>query len=480
MIKPYHNSPSIFDEVFDNHGEIRPHYQALAKHFNVYDAKSFSKLHDDAKLIFYNEGVTFAVYSNKNEATERIFPFDMVPRLITSNEWKEVNDGVLQRNKAINDFLKDIYGEQKILKDGVVPRSLIDSSENFVEEMRNINPTADIYNHINGSDIIRHSDGGFYILEDNVRCPSGVSYVIANRQTLKKTFPSLFSNYRTRQVNDYSSHLLQMLQSVTPNENADPCCVVLTPGAYNSAYYEHSWLAQSMGIELVEGRDMFVKNDFVYTKTIYGPRQVDVIYRRIDDDFIDPEVFNSDSLLGVPGLMKAYAKGNVTLVNAPGTGVADDKAVYTFMPQIIEYYLSEKAILKNVPTYKCENDEDFEYVMDNIDMLVVKPVDESGGYGITIGTTLSSAEIGVVQKNIAANRRKYIAQPIMSLSTHPTFMPESGAMEGRHLDLRTFCLLGKDVQHVVPGGLTRVALKKGNLIVNSSQGGGSKDTWVID
>lgn len=481
MISPYHNSGSIYDEVFDNNGKLRLHYTDLVQHFSSYDASSFEKLNEDAKLIFYNEGITFAVYSDDNEATERIFPFDMVPRLITSIEWEEIRSGILQRNKAVNAFLDDVYHNQNILKEEIVPRSLIESSENFVREMIGVNPSGGIYNHISGSDIIRHSDGGFYILEDNVRCPSGVSYVVANRQTLKKTFPKLFANYKTRQVNDYSAHLLQMMQSVAPKGVSNPHCVVLTPGLYNSAYYEHSWLAQSMGIELVEGRDMFVEKGFVYAKTIYGSRKVDVIYRRIDDPFIDPEVFRKDSMLGVKGLMKVYQDGNVTLINAPGTGVADDKAVYTFMPKIIKYYLDQEPILKNVPTYKCEDDGDYAYVMDNIDKLVVKPVDESGGYGITIGTTLSAPEIGVVQKNISANRRKYIAQPIMSLSTHPTYMQSEAIMDGRHLDLRTFCLLGgNDFEYVVPGGLTRVALKKGNLIVNSSQGGGSKDTWVID
>jgi uncharacterized circularly permuted ATP-grasp superfamily protein len=479
MIDPYHNSDSIYDEVFDHEGKVRPHYQALVNHFKSYDRKSFERLNEDAKLIFYNEGITFAVYSN-NEATERIFPFDMVPRLITSKEWEELEAGVLQRNRAINAFLADIYNEQKILNEGIVPRALIESSENFVKEMMGVKPHGGVYNHISGSDIIRHSDGSFYVLEDNVRCPSGISYVVANRQTLKKTFPSLFENYRTRQVNNYSSKLLQMMQTVAPEGVENPNCVVLTPGVYNSAYYEHAYLAQSMGVELVEGRDMFVKNNVVYAKTIYGSQRVDVIYRRIDDPFIDPEVFRKDSMLGVNGLMKAYQEGNVTLVNAPGTGVSDDKAVYTFMPEIIKYYLDQEPILKNVPTYKCEIDEDYEYVMANIDKLVVKPVDESGGYGITIGTTLSKPEIGVVQKNISANRRKYIAQPIMSLSSHPTFINDNGQMEGRYLDLRTFCLMGKNFEYVVPGGLTRVALKKGNLIVNSSQGGGSKDTWVID
>lgn len=480
MIDPYIPAENIYDEMFDASGKIRPHYEILAKHFEEYNVESFERISEEAKHIFYNKGITFAVYSEKMEATERIFPFDLIPRLITASKWEKLEKGIIQRNRAINLFLKDLYNEQTIFKEDIIPRDLIESSVNFLEVMKGFVPPGGIYNHINGSDIIRHSDGEYYVLEDNVRCPSGVSYVYANRTTLKSTFPKLFAANKTRQVNDYPSYLLEMLQSVAPEKlEKEPRCVVLTPGVFNSAYYEHTWLAQSMGIELVEGRDLYVKNDFVYTNTINGPVQVDVIYRRIDDAFLDPEVFRKDSALGVRGLMRAYKSGNVNIVNAPGTGVADDKAVYIYMPQIIKFYLGEEAKLKNVPTYRCEIEEDYKFVMENVDKLVVKPVDESGGYGISIGNTLSEKEIEEVQRNISANRRKYIAQPIMSLSQLPTYIEETKTIEPRYLDLRTFCLIGKNDPYVLPGGLTRVALKKGNLIVNSSQGGGSKDTWII-
>ncbi|AWW00026.1 circularly permuted type 2 ATP-grasp protein [Arcticibacterium luteifluviistationis] len=480
MIDSYIPDSDVYDEMFESDGKVRKHYEILSNHFDNYDITTFAKLAKEAKEIFFNKGITFAVYSETMQATERIFPFDLVPRLITSSKWDKLEAGILQRNLAINLFLKDVYNEQRIFNEKVVPRELIESSVNFLKEMKGFVPPGGVYNHINGSDIIRHSDGEYYVLEDNARCPSGVSYVYANRTTLKETFPQLFSANETRQVNDYPSHLLEMLQSVTPEGlDCEPRCVVLTPGVFNSAYYEHAWLAQSMGIELVEGRDLYVESDKVFTRTINGPAQVHVIYRRVDDAFLDPEVFRKDSVLGVKGLMRAYRAGNVNIVNAPGTGVADDKAVYTYMPEIIKFYLGEEAKLKNVPTYRCELDDDYKFVMGNIPKLVIKPVDESGGYGISIGNTLSAEEISEVQKTISANRRKYIAQPIMSLSMAPTFIEETKTIEPRYLDLRTFCLLGKDSSYVLPGGLTRVALKKGNLIVNSSQGGGSKDTWVI-
>ncbi|MGK0137475.1 MAG: putative circularly permuted ATP-grasp superfamily protein [Algoriphagus sp.] len=481
MMNFYLPDKSVYDEMLTPSGEVRKHYQILAKHFSNYDAKSFEKVAEETKDIFFNRGITFAVYSDTMQATERIFPFDLVPRLITSSNWQNLKKGLIQRNMAINLFLKDLYNDQKIFEADIIPRELIESSANFLDVMKGFTPPGGIYNHINGSDIIRHSDGEYYVLEDNVRCPSGVSYVLANRRTLKETFPKLFLEHRTERVFDYPSYLLDMLQSVAPeNIDHEPRCVVLTPGAFNSAYYEHTWLAQSMGIELVEGRDLYVENSCVFTHTINGPHQVDVIYRRIDDDFLDPEVFRKDSVLGVKGLMGAYKKGNVTIVNAPGTGVADDKAIYSYMPEIIKFYLKEEALLKNVPTYRCEVEEDFNYVLENIAKLVIKPVDESGGYGISIGNILSEQEIEEVKKTISSNRRKYIAQPIMSLSMHPTFIEETKTLEPRYLDLRTFCLMGTNEPYVLPGGLTRVALKKGNLIVNSSQGGGSKDTWIVE
>jgi uncharacterized circularly permuted ATP-grasp superfamily protein len=392
----------------------------------------------------------------------------------------KLETGIIQRNKAINLFLHDIYHEKKILKDKVVPAELIFSSKNYLKEMVDFTPEGKIYTHISGTDLIKHTDGEYYILEDNLRCPSGVSYVLSNRMALKKSLFELFNKLKAQTVYQYPEQLLEILNSVKPKNTDNPTVVVVTPGMYNSAYFEHTFLAQKMGVPLVEGRDLFVEKDFVYMKTIRGPLRVDVIYRRVDDEFIDPLCFRKDSMLGVPGLMGAYRAGNVTLANAPGTGVADDKAVYNYVPDMIKYYLNEEPILNNVRTYRCENESDMKYVLENIDKLVVKPVDESGGYGITIGTTLTKGQIEEVKVRIKADPRKYIAQPIMSLSVHPTFIEETTKFEPRHIDLRTFSLMGKDTEFILKGGLTRVALRRGNLIVNSSQGGGSKDTWVLD
>ena len=479
LFKDYPLPESMFDELLDHKANVRSNYHPLTQRFKTTSRKEFQKLNEQAKLSFFNEGITFSVYSGNDQGTERIFPFDLMPRIIDGNEWQGIENGLLQRNQAINLFLKDLYTGQKILKDKIVPEDLVLSSKNLLAQVKGVVPPGEIYNHISGTDLIRHSDGDYYILEDNVRCPSGVSYVLANRNTLKKTLPDLFNQCKVQLVQEYPQRLLEMMQSVAPEGIDSPTCVVLTPGMYNSAYFDHSFLAQQMGVELVEGRDLFVENHIVYMKTIYGPERVHVIYRRVDDDFLDPDVFRKDSVLGTPGLIDSYREGNVTLINAPGTGVADDKAVYTYMPEIIQYYLQEDAILKNVETYRCGRDDDFKYVIENFHKLVVKPVDESGGYGIFMGHTLSEAELTAAKETVKANRRKYIAQPIMSLSVHPTFIDETGLFEPRHIDLRTFCLLGKDKQYVIPGGLTRVALKRGNLVVNSSQGGGSKDTWVL-
>lgn len=360
-----------------------------------------------------------------------------------------------------------------------MPIELLSSSENYMDQMMGLDPPGGIYNHISGTDLIKHSDGKYYVLEDNIRCPSGVSYVLSNRVALKRALFGIFDHYQTHSVTNYAQNLLEIMESVKPKGVDTPNCVVITPGIYNSAYYEHSYLAKSMGVELVEGRDLFVENDFVYMKKIKGPEKVDVIYRRIDDAFLDPLEFLPDSTLGVPGLFAAYKKGNVCLVNTPGTGVADDKAIYTYMPEIIKYYLGEDPILNNVHTYRCSRPDELNYVLENIPKLVVKPVDEAGGYGISIGNRLSKEEIETVKNTIKANPRKYIAQPIMSLSVHATYSEETESFEQRHIDLRTFALLGADKEFVLKGGLTRVALQKGNLIVNSSQGGGSKDTWVL-
>ena len=452
----------------------------MVERFNQLSLNDFERINNEVKTAFLNQGITFAVYAEDKKPDERIFPFDLFPRIIPNVEWMQLEKGVIQRNKAINHFLHDIYHKKKILKDKVVPADLIFSSKNYLKEMVDFTPEGKIYTHISGTDLIKHTNGQYYILEDNLRCPSGVSYVLSNRMALKKSLFDLFDRLKTKAIYQYPEHLLEMLKSVKPKNIDNPTIVVVTPGMYNSAYFEHSFLAQKMGVQLVEGRDLFVEKDFVYMKTIYGPIKVDVIYRRVDDEFIDPLCFRKDSMLGVAGLMSAYRAGNVTLANAPGTGVADDKAVYHYVPDIIKYYLNEEPILNNVETYHCENESEGKYVLGNIDKLVVKPVDESGGYGITIGNRLTKAEIEEVKVRIKSNPRKYIAQPIMSLSVHATFIEESKEFEPRHIDLRTFCLMGKNEEFVLKGGLTRVALKKGNLIVNSSQGGGSKDTWVLD
>lgn len=474
----YNGNKALYDEVFTENGEIRPRYKTLFDFFGEHAIEDFVSLNNKAKSSFFNQGITFQVYGDGN-VKEKIFPFDLFPRIISAQEWEFLERGVIQRSRALNAFLWDIYHDKNILKDGIVPLDLINSSANYLEQMVGLNPPGGIYNHVSGTDIVRHSDGQYYVLEDNIRCPSGVSYVVSNRTALKHALFGVFNRYTTHTVTDYGENLLHTLEAVKPAGADLPNCVVLTPGMYNSAYYEHSYLAKAMGVELVEGRDLFVENDFLYMRTIRGPERVDVIYRRVDDLFIDPLEFREDSALGVPGLFAVYRKGNVTLANAPGTGVADDKAVYTYVPQIIEYYLKEEPILNNVPTYHCSKAEDMAYILDHIPELVIKPVDESGGYGIAIGNKLTAGEIEKVKAEIQADPRKYIAQPILSLSVHPTYIDDANSFEQRHIDLRTFTLLKPDGAYVLKGGLSRVALQKGNLIVNSSQGGGSKDTWVL-
>ena len=479
ILDSYSLNNSHYDEVFKESKEPKEHYNSIVERFNQLSLSDFERINNEVKTAFFNQGITFAVYAEDKKPDERIFPFDLFPRIIPSQEWMHLEQGVIQRNKAINLFLDDIYHKKLILKNKVVPADLIFSSKNYLKEMVDFTPEGGIYTHISGTDLIKHADGQYYILEDNLRCPSGVSYVLSNRLALKKSLFDLFDKLKTKTVYQYPEQLLEILKTVKPKNVDAPTIVVVTPGMYNSAYFEHSFLAQKMGVPLVEGRDLFVEKDFVYMKTIHGPKRVDVIYRRVDDEFIDPLCFRKDSMLGVPGLMNAYRAGNVTLANAPGTGVADDKAVYHYVPDIIKYYLNEEPILNNVQTYHCEKESDMKYVLENIDKLVVKPVDESGGYGITIGTTLTKEQIEEVKVRIKSNPRKYIAQPIMSLSVHATFIEETKEFEPRHIDLRTFCLMGKDTEYILKGGLTRVALKRGNLIVNSSQGGGSKDTWVL-
>jgi uncharacterized circularly permuted ATP-grasp superfamily protein len=478
IFSSYINNPDLFDEVFDTLGTTKNVYQKLFDLYGNHSINDYVQLNNKAKSSFFNQGITFQVYGD-HDTKEKIFPFDLFPRIIDPDEWDIIERGAIQRSKALNLFLWDIYHDKKIIKDGIVPLDLISSSVNYLHQMIGVDPPGGVYNHISGTDIIKHSDGQYYVLEDNIRCPSGVSYVICNRTALKRALFGVFNHYRTHTVTNYAENLLEILESVKPQGVDVPNCVVITPGMYNSAYYEHSYLAKAMGVELVEGRDLFVENDFVYMKTIRGPIKVDVIYRRVDDQFLDPLEFRADSSLGVPGLFAAYIKGNVCLANAPGTGVADDKAVYTYMPQIIKYYLDEEPILNNVHTYHCSRPDELKYVLEHIHELVIKPVDEAGGYGISIGNRLTKEEIKEVQAQIKEHPRKYIAQPIMSLSVHPTYIDDTESFEQRHVDLRTFTLLGNKKEFVLKGGLSRVALKKGNLIVNSSQGGGSKDTWVL-
>ncbi|MDC6354189.1 MULTISPECIES: circularly permuted type 2 ATP-grasp protein [unclassified Robiginitalea] len=474
----YHRDPKLFDELYDQEGNVTAVYKKLFKLYGKHSIADYFELNKKAKASFFNQGITFRVYS-EDKTNEKIFPFDLFPRIIGAEEWDHIERGAKQRCLALNKFLWDLYHEQQILKDGVVPLDLVTTSENFLDQMIGVDPPGGIYTHISGTDIIRHNDGQFYVLEDNIRCPSGVSYVLSNRTALKRALFGVFNHYDAHTVTNYAENLLELLETVKPVGVDIPNTVVLTPGMFNSAFYEHSYLAKTMGVELVEGRDLFVENDFVYMKTIAGPEKVDVIYRRIDDAFLDPLEFRKDSSLGVPGLFAAYKKGNVTIANAPGTGVADDKAVYTYMPDIIRYYLGEDPILNNVKTYHCSRKEELEYVLENIRELVIKPVDEAGGYGISIGNTLTDEQVEEVRREVRESPRKYVAQPILSLSVHPTYIEESQSFEQRHIDLRTFTVMGPERSFLLKGGLTRVALKKGNLIVNSSQGGGSKDTWVL-
>lgn len=478
LLGQYKLKDGCFDEVFEQKGTYRPEYKLLESIANNMDVSTFYSLNEEAKLSFFNQGITYALYTAQ-ESTETIFQFDLMPRVVSAEEWDVLERGLIQRNTALNMFIHDVYNDAKILKDKVVPADLIYSSKHFVHEMKGFSPVGNIYCHIAGTDLIRHSDGNYYILEDNLRSPSGVSYVLSNRVTLTRTLPNLFQGKRIHPVSQYPKELLETLRSVSNQQEDDVVCVLLTPGQYNSAYYEHSFLAKMMGIELVEGPDLFVENDKVYMNTIGKKVKVDVIYRRIDDAFLDPEVFRKDSMLGVKGLMNAYLKGNVTIVNAPGTGISDDKAVCVFVPDMIKYYLSEEPIISNVPTYICEKPADLAYVLENISSMVIKPVDMSGGYGVTIMEELTKEETEEVKEKIKANPREYIAQPKMMLSCHATYIEDLRQFEPRHIDLRTFALMGKDRSYILPGGLTRVALKRDSLIVNSSQGGGSKDTWVM-
>ena len=466
----------FFDEMFAEPGVARPHYSKLLARFKEMDREEFERKRALAASTFLSQGVTFTVY-NDDQGTERIFPFDLLPRIIPAEEWDRIERGLVQRITALNLFLHDIYHEQNILRDGVIPKSIVWEAEAFRPEFMHFDVPRNVYIHICGTDLIRDKEGNYLVLEDNARCPSGVSYVIENRQTMKRTFPSLLGQYRVRPVEDYSQELLNVLRYIAPRAKHEPTIVLLTPGVHNSAYFEHSFLARSMGIEIVEGRDLVAQGGKVFMRTTKGHKQVDVIYRRINDDFLDPQVFRKDSGLGVPGLVEAYRDGNVSLANSIGTGIADDKAVYHFVPKMIRYYLSEDPLLPNVPTYLASVKEDLAYILEHIPELVVKAVNESGGYGMLMGTQATKAEHEKFKEKIRKNPRNYIAQPVIPLSRAPSFCDES--MQGRHVDLRPFILYGEKVT-IVPGGLTRVALREGSLVVNSSQGGGSKDTWVLE
>ena len=430
-----------------------------------------------AEIALFKLGVTFNVYSD-DQGVEKIFPFDIIPRIIDGAEWSQLEQGLKQRIRALNLFLDDVYGAQKIIKEGKIPAEIISTASGFLKPCLGVKPPAGVWCHITGTDLVRDKDGEWYVLEDNLRSPSGVSYVLENRRVMKSTFPEIFQDMMVKPVDDYPSQLLETLLNLAPPQIPDPMVVVLTPGIYNSAYYEHSFLAQQMGIELVEGGDLVVADGFLQMRTTKGLRRVDVVYRRIDDNFLDPLAFDPDSLLGVPGLMKVYQQGRVALANAPGTGVADDKVVYAYVPDMIRFYLGEEPILANVPTYLCWREEDRKYVLENLDKLVVKAANEAGGYGMSIGTKSTEAERAEFAQKIIAQPRNYIAQPTLNLSRVPTLI--DGKVEGRHVDLRPYILHRGDEIYVHPGGLTRVALKKGSLVVNSSQGGGSKDTWVLN
>ncbi len=471
----YRLDAQYYDEMFTALAEPRSQYDALYKRLLELSPTALEQYQQAADNSFLHQGITFTVYGN-DEGTERIFPYDLLPRIITGKEWQTIESGLIQRITALNLFLQDVYHNSRILAEGIVPPELIYTSQHYRREMRGIQVPNDIYISVVGTDLVRLEDGRFAVLEDNLRVPSGVSYMLANRQVMKRIFPTLFSGYGVRSTDQYGQALLATLKALAPRHASDPVVVVLTPGVYNSAYFEHTFLARQMGVELVEGRDLLVHNNVVYMRTTAGLQRVDVIYRRVDDDFLDPLAFRHDSALGISGLFNAYRTGNVSLANAIGTGVADDKALYAYVPKIINYYLGEEPILPNIQTYLLSDAKERSYVLANLDKLVVKAVGESGGYGMLIGPHSSKEEQAQFKEQIEANPRNYIAQPTLALSRAPCFV--DGQIDSRHVDFRPYILYGDEVR-IIPGGLTRVALKQGSLVVNSSQGGGSKDTWVL-
>ncbi len=465
----------FFDEMIGEDGRPRAAARHLARNLEALPEGELIRRQQSADRALVQMGITFNVYG-ESAGMEKTLPFDLVPRIIAADEWSTIERGLRQRIEALNLFIADIYHEQRIIRDGVIPADVIESSKGFRKRCLGMRPPRGVWCHITGTDLIRDGDGQIYVLEDNLRCPSGVSYVLENRHLMKSLFPEVFAASKIRPVSNYPLRLRDILEHLAPDNVSAPRVVLLTPGVYNSAYFEHSFLAQQMGIELVEGSDLVVSDMCVWMRTTQGFERVDVIYRRIDDDFLDPEAFRPDSMLGVPGLMEVYKSGNVALANAPGSGVADDKVIYAYVPRIIQFYLQQEAILPNVPTYICAEDKDLDYVLANLSQLVVKAANESGGYGMLIGPHSTKAQCTEFAKRIRAEPRNYIAQPTMALSRVPTVVDDH--LEGRHVDLRPYILYGKEI-FVMPGGLTRVALKKGSLVVNSSQGGGSKDTWVL-
>jgi uncharacterized circularly permuted ATP-grasp superfamily protein len=483
LFESYNVSPKFWDEMHtvqetpNGEGATRSHYAAVAKGISNLDLVDLMRKEQLAQELFMSQGITFTVYF-EDEGVERIFPFDIIPRIVVASEWAHIEAGVKQRLKALNMFLNDIYHDQNIVKEGIVPADLIVSCPHFTREVFGINVPHDIYVHIAGIDLIRDADGTYYVLEDNLRTPSGVSYMLENREITKRLFPDLLTESRVRQVAQYPLLLHGILRSLAPSQISNPNIVLLTPGVFNSAYYEHTFLARYMGVELVEGRDLFVRDHKVFMKTTRGARQVDVLYRRLDDEYLDPLVFRPDSVLGVPGLMSAYRKGNIAIVNAVGNGVADDKAIYAYVPDMIKYYLNEEPILANVPTFRLQDPETREHVFKNMDKMVVKRTNESGGYGMLMGNKATEEEMDKMKTDILKDTRSYIAQPIISLSTVPCLI--DGRLQPRHIDLRPYALCGPNGIEIVPGGLTRVALTEGSLVVNSSQGGGSKDTWIVE
>ncbi len=468
--------PPSYDEMHDASGAVRPHYQAFDAWLDATPQEQVAHKRREAEISFHRVGITFSVYGEES-GNERLIPFDLVPRILPASEWRMLEAGLRQRVHALNLFLGDIYGEQRILLDRRIPADLVLENSEFRTEMQNLKVAGNVYSHVSGIDLVRAGDGEYYVLEDNLRVASGVSYMLENRRMMARLIPEMFARQQIAPVDRYPDALLDVLRECAPANIDNPVVAVLTPGAANSAYFEHAFLAQQMGVELVEGADLFVQDDMVYAQTTRGPQRVHVIYRRINDDYLDPTVFRPESMLGVPGLFRAYRSGNVTLANAPGTGVGDDKSVYPYVPEMIRYYLSEEPILHNVPTWQLRRPDDLKYALDHLPELVVKEVHGAGGYGMLVGPASTKAEIEAFRARILADPGNYIAQPTLSLSTCPTFV-ESG-LAPRHIDLRPYILSGRRI-HVVPGGLTRVALREGSLVVNSSQGGGTKDTWVME